>query len=550
ITASFDFRLFSTNLAADGFHFMLVPTTNFGLTGDGPNVLAEEPNLVDTLAVGIDVHPAATVNDLSLHWDGFENVNARPNPVLGDLDNGLFHRLRLMLNRVGNGSVARLDLIPDIFGTNALTTTTVYEVFVPMLPYENRVQFGGRTGGLDMDIDIDNIFVHYTNFFTGGIPVIVTNGFFQDFDRVGGTDYVPIQHVGAFSTNTPFVPGPMIRNDGDSHTNFLRLVNDLVGNNRNSLAFDHLGGPALAPAVHRYGFDFRVASSGFAADGFSLSLIPTALQGMRGRAVEPVPWEEPNLSRALGIGFDLHPEDLGANDISLHWDGAVFTNRTLNLTNEIDLNNGVWNRGDVEVAFVGGGAEVSVTLLRDVDGTNVVTVPVYDRVFIPGAYDYEHRIQVGGRTGGRFLDLDVDNFAGSKTFVMTTPDCTVQDFDTTGAYYEVWRSAGSSLVTPEIRNDGGPNGAYLHLLNAGTVDQRNSMTFMTAPHGTDAAPGLFTVGKLDFRISGGDPNNPADGFAFMLISTNAYGSAGPGAMFQTGYIGIEEPNFVDVFAVG
>jgi hypothetical protein len=63
-----------------------------------------------------------------------------------------------------------------------------------LLPYENRLQFGGRTGGENMNLDIDNVNVAYSNPFTGIPAAPATGHLLQDFDRSGTTGYQATQN--------------------------------------------------------------------------------------------------------------------------------------------------------------------------------------------------------------------------------------------------------------------------------------------------------------------------------------------------------------------
>ncbi|MEZ5435054.1 MAG: hypothetical protein R3F31_28615, partial [Verrucomicrobiales bacterium] len=196
ITAAFDFRLSSlTNgLAADGISIAFIPTATYGISGDGPAYPAEEPNFAGVLAFAIDAHPAATVNDFSLHWNGNELVNQTAPLSQVNIDDGIFHRVVLEIERLGNSSLARAYVI-----TNSMAApgprTLLFETLIPgMLPYENRVQLVGRSGGSTMDADVDNLSVTYSNLYTNIAPTITTNRLYQDFDSSGSSIVVSRQH--------------------------------------------------------------------------------------------------------------------------------------------------------------------------------------------------------------------------------------------------------------------------------------------------------------------------------------------------------------------
>jgi hypothetical protein len=542
IDASFLFRITSADAAADGFHFLLVPTADFGTTGDGPNAQAEEPNWANTFAVGFDVHPAADVNDVSLHWDGFEHVNDRVPVAAVNLDTGLFHRAELNLRRVGNSSIAKLTLTAEVFVTSNVPHVAFESIAPMMLPYESRVQFGARTGGLNTDVDLDNVSVTVSNAYTP-IASINTNRLFQDFDRAGCTFFVSGHH--STTDLTWFRPGPLPQTDGDARGVYLRLIHDGVDFCRNSIAFDYAG-PSLSP-IRRIAFDFRMTSGDWAADGWSVILLPTATHGVSGYGYHLDQFEEPNVPGALAVGFDLHPEDTGANDVSLHWNGVEVTNVTVDPA-QFDLNNSVWNHGELIATYVGSGTVVSVVLYPDVDGGGGAAATPIDAFFIEGLLPYEHRVQFGGRTGGRYMDLDLDNITGARAFIAAVGH-TEQGFDGDGTPYEVWRTPGGAAVSSALQTNG-PTGSYLRLVDDAVNNHRNAVVFDQSEQGEDVRAGRFTTAQVDFRATSTDTNNPADGFGFMLIPVDQYGRSGPGAAYQTGYMGVEKPNMPGVLAVG
>jgi len=545
--ASFLFRIKGANGVADGFHFMLVPTADFGLSGDGPNPTAEEPNWANTFAIGIDAHPPASVNDVSLHWDGFELVNDPVPPAVLDLDAGVFHKAEVSLRRLGNSSIAKLTLTPDAFNTSSVPHVA-FESIVPMMfPYENRVQLGGRTGGSDADMDIDNLSVAVS---VPTLPIVsgIWTRLGQSFDYGGETSFVSVQH--RTTDQTWFRPGALPRTDGDDRGVYLRLVHDSVNTCRNSIAFDHTG-PSLSH-TRRIAFDFRMASAGWAADGWSLILPPTATRGLRGGGVDPQAtggnFEEPNVPGALAVGFDLHPEDTGANDVSLHWNGSEVTNVTVD-PGRFDLNNAVWNRGEVTMTHVPSGTVVSVVLYPDVDGAGGTNITPIDAVFVPGLVPYEHRVQFGARTGGRYMDLDLDNITGEPVPFALSADHTAQDFEGGGTRYEVWKTPGGGDGISEIRTDG-PTGNYLRLVDDGQKNHRNSVVFDQTEQGRNVRTRTVTLAQVDFRAHSSAADNPADGFGFMLIATNGYDCTGPGAVYLHKRMGVEKPNLPGVLGVG
>lgn len=99
----------------------------------------------------------------------------------------------------------------------------------------------------------------------------------------------------------------------------------------------------------------------------------------------------------------------------------------------------------------------------------------------------------------------------------------------------------SAAPGPGVQAAGaGTSGRFLRLITDGVNSQGNAVTF------GQTAPGLFQtiIAQFDFRLTSAD--QPADGFAFMLIPTATYGTNGPGFASS---IAFEEPNIAGVFAV-
>lgn len=167
ITAEFDFRVASgVNNPADGFCFLLIPTATYGTTGAGvPQAtlgVYEEPNAAGVFGVAFDVYPRTTQNDVSVHWNGGELQNVTMPDASINLTSGQFHRCKVELVHVAGGANVTVTLTPNINGVPGASFKPINNLFIAGLnPFSNRVQFGGRTGGLNMNVDLDNINVRY-----------------------------------------------------------------------------------------------------------------------------------------------------------------------------------------------------------------------------------------------------------------------------------------------------------------------------------------------------------------------------------------------------
>ena len=166
IVADFDFRITSAvNNPADGFCFLLIPTALYGTNGPGVNIpsqAAEEPNYPGAFAIGFDVYPHNQRNDVSAHWNSTEAVNVTIPQSTIDLAEGVFHRARVRVEHVTGGARVTLTLTPDINGTPGTPYSPITNFFIGGLnPFDCRVQFGGRTGGLNLGLDLDNCNVQF-----------------------------------------------------------------------------------------------------------------------------------------------------------------------------------------------------------------------------------------------------------------------------------------------------------------------------------------------------------------------------------------------------
>lgn len=178
ITAEFDFRVSSPDAPADGFAFMLIPTSTYGTSGPGVNPIGavEDPLYAGVFAVGFDVYdPAGTINDVSVNWNGSQRQKVRVPTANVNITSAQFHRARVTVRHVSGGAEVTVVLTANVNGTPGTPYTAINNRFVPGLnPFSSRVQFGGRTGGLNMNVDLDNIAVNY-GYATGLVP-------FEEFD--------------------------------------------------------------------------------------------------------------------------------------------------------------------------------------------------------------------------------------------------------------------------------------------------------------------------------------------------------------------------------
>ena len=207
------------------------------------------------------------------------------------------------------------------------------------------------------------------------------------------------------ATQHSSAPGPAVLAGGPTG-NFLRLTNDDVNSQHNSYAYDRTdSGSSLRIDA---GFDFRISSTDTPADGLGFMLIPTAVYGNSGPGAYAggTPFEAPDFADVFGVGFDIYPS--GTNLVSVHWDGAQVGSAAINPA-DVDFVAGVFHNVDLSLAFVPGGANLSLSLVSDVYGSPGAPVAAFSDVFIAGLSPYEYRAQFGGRTGGLNASIDLDN---------------------------------------------------------------------------------------------------------------------------------------------
>ncbi|MBN2474268.1 MAG: hypothetical protein JXB62_06655 [Pirellulales bacterium] len=518
IVAELDFRVTSADNGADGFSLQFLPTSVYGTTGVGPTAFdPEEPNIAETAAIGFDIWEPWVVNDVSVHHNGAERRNVRLNPADVDLDIGVFHHARVEMQQLANGSTVSLQLTPDIHGVPGATITAFNTFVSGLLPYENRIQFSARTGGANMDVDLDNISVDYSNPYAP-LPVISSATLIQDFDSAGTTNFT--------SSQWGSDPGPMPIAGGPTG-HFLRLVNNDVNSNSNAIAFDRGPDGGVSNSL-KAEFDF-CGSGADPADGFSIALLPTATYGSQGAGVDPAPAEEPNIAGGLGIGFDVYPyfSDPPTNRVTIFYDGNMVHEAQLDL-GDIDLDAGVFHHAELIAQHVSGGTAVTLTLTPDIHGTPGSPVTVVSDLLIPDMVPYDYRLQFAGRTGGANMSVDLDNIATGAA-PGPQPLYTTQNFEGGGSFYKGHVSA--SFPGPAIVNEGGSNGNFLRLIHDNVGGQNSMVSFDRA-----SDPDVTILAKFDYRMPDetghtGCCGERADGFALVLADTSVYGAsamAGPG----------------------
>lgn len=550
IDATFDFRTMGD---ADGFCFLLAPTAAFFDFGEGVPLgtggypVAEEPSVAGAFALAFDIYPG--INEFSAHWDGDVHSANNVNPDTGaDINAGLWHQANIRVEQIGNASNVVVSVDPDVEFGGGFPVEVLKTVLPNMLPYENRVQFSGRTGGASMDVDLDNIDVEYTNAFDpGGLPSVTPTGLFQDFDSLGGTGYTARQHA---STDLDFTrPGPyLLPADDGSDGVFLRLVEDTINGHNNTIAFDRAldGGVTISPQT--LSFDFRMLNEDGAdpADGFGLYLLSTTTYGLRGGGVGGLAFEQSGVADSLHVGFDVYPA--GTNDIVLSADAIEIGRYPIDpgllsfVSDTTDGSAGMFHGVDLRIVPGETGLVLTLTLTPDVNGTPGDPVLAFENVEVPGLGSTDYRVQFGGRTGGLNLTVDLDNIM-STTEAAPQTEFVRQDFEGAGTGFLTtaegtgWAPAFATVADSTV----------LRLVHDGQNSSVNTIAFDQAETG-ELGGAQAVIADFDFRVDSAD--DPADGFSLRFLPTDVYGTSGPGAGFMGNPGNAEEPNLPGILAIG
>lgn len=208
---------------------------------------------------------------------------------------------------------------------------------------------------------------------------------------------------------------PSTVNAGGANQNVAQVTN-LNGSNNNTIAWNPVAIPATP--VLRLSFDFNMGNDasnngaggccGEAADGFGIGFFPTAIYGTSGGvnpSTGPVTfdWERPNPAGVpvLTVGFDVF--DAGGpngNNVTVNWNGTVLGDVVPGSL----LNDGAWHRGVFTITDTGADSVLDFTI----DGNPIHSALVATGVDLDGVGS-NYRLIAGGRTGGAFVQSQLDN---------------------------------------------------------------------------------------------------------------------------------------------
>ena len=257
----------------------------------------------------------------------------------------------------------------------------------------------------------------------------------QDFDG-GGTSF-------AFGVDGENFPPAVV--GGGPTGSYLELIQDDTGSLSNSVGFARTFGASNLVVVE---FDYRMPTEAShtgccaeRADGFGFALISTAEYGNSGPGpVAPgVVWERPTFPDALCVGFDIF-DNGSENTVSLNWNGAQVAAQ---LFAPFELNNGVFNRVRVELNSVGGSTSVTVQITPNIHGSPGTTRTVFDGHVIPGMEPFDARLAFGGRTGGAYTYVHLDNI--NAQFTAGSPEIQFEEIDVS-EHVDLLQNGGNVLA--------------------------------------------------------------------------------------------------------
>ncbi len=151
--AQFDLSMLG-NDPADGLNFSLANTNLIDLGSAFSDQSAEGSGLAGSLSLAFGVNGSGTAQ---LYWNGAQVGSTITNELIRS---GKFFTANVSINYANDGAYVKVTLMDKTNGD----MITVTDTFIAgMEVYNNSVLFSGRTGGRNVDADLDNIRVIYSN---------------------------------------------------------------------------------------------------------------------------------------------------------------------------------------------------------------------------------------------------------------------------------------------------------------------------------------------------------------------------------------------------
>ncbi|MCX7872576.1 MAG: CotH kinase family protein, partial [Verrucomicrobiae bacterium] len=145
---------------AGGISVALLPVSKYGTTGKGSTLsdYLDTPDGTNIFGINFNMHSADYVNDVTIHWNG-STVGSTLIPVSTlNLDNGEFHRAKITVEPALDGSKVNVTIIPNYYSNPGAPVVAFSNYIVSgYAPSNARLEFAGRSGGMNIAVDVDNI---------------------------------------------------------------------------------------------------------------------------------------------------------------------------------------------------------------------------------------------------------------------------------------------------------------------------------------------------------------------------------------------------------
>ncbi len=299
-------------------------------------------------------------------------------------------------------------------------------------------------------------------------------------------------------------------------------ITSLSGSINNSLAFDAVplrGARLIAEIEFRMTDDAANTTAGGccgeAADGFAFGFFDTATYGATGAAnpgASGQQWEDPTVAggfpSALVVGLDVY-DGGGPNGNNVRVTGPAGTAAVLHsATAPFPLNNNLFHRARLTATAGAAGTLLDLVLVEDVNGT-AIEHTLFSNVAVSGfdLASVSARLIVGARTGGAFVQTEIDNISidvaqGEDLDGDGIPDFWEEQFGVD--------DPGADPDEDDLTN--------LQEYNAGTDPNDPDTDGDTLRDGVETATGTY-LSPADTGTSPIDPDSDDDGLADNVETT-------------------------------
>ena len=191
-----------------GLSVALLPVSKYGSTGAGSTLsdYLDTPDGTNIFGINFNMHSADYVNDVTVHWNG-NTVGSKFIPVSTlDLDNGEFHRAKITVEPALDGAKVNVVIIPNYYNNPGEPVVAFTNLIVSgFAPSNSRIEFAGRSGGMNISVDLDNIKGVFEKFspvlLNPGQSVLVVKNLEAFTLRYGTNYFIAGEYVGNLDNN-------------------------------------------------------------------------------------------------------------------------------------------------------------------------------------------------------------------------------------------------------------------------------------------------------------------------------------------------------------